>query len=298
MTHSSHNRRRDRKTGFSRGTTIVETAVVLPVFLLFLFAIIEFGHAYMVRNMLASACRNGARIGSVEGDYGETTWSSCIERMVSSAASTGALETFVKDASSLDGGRFGADGVRPGGSAGHRPQRCRAPPVVYCPGEAALQLDRDRAHAFPGVRYPSEPCLYAARIADGRPPLLTCEASPCKKTTETTRGRGASARGRCRGIRLRRPGAAHHRAGHHRGVAPVRIAEHAADGGPRGRAPWRGWTDRTCSSRANRRTTRLSSDLQSQLGSLGIPADKVNVSITDHESPGSGFRSRRPRATT
>ena len=103
MTHSSHNRRRDRKTGFFRGTTIVETAVVLPVFLLFLFAIIEFGHAYMVRNMLASACRNGARLGSVEGTTaGDVV--ECIEQMVASAASTGALETFVKDASSLDEG--------------------------------------------------------------------------------------------------------------------------------------------------------------------------------------------------
>ena len=34
---------------------------------------------------------------------------------------------------------------------------------------------------------------------------------------------------------------------------------------------------------------KIASDLQSQLGSLGIPADKVNVSITDHESPGQDF---------
>ena len=55
------------KNRHRRGTTVVETAIVLPVFLFFLLAIIEFGHAQLVTNMLNSACRNGARMGSVEG---------------------------------------------------------------------------------------------------------------------------------------------------------------------------------------------------------------------------------------
>jgi Flp pilus assembly protein TadG len=50
-----------------RGTATVETAVVLPVYLVMLFGIVEFGHAQMVLNLLNSACRNGARIGSTEG---------------------------------------------------------------------------------------------------------------------------------------------------------------------------------------------------------------------------------------
>lgn len=50
-----------------RGTTIVETAFVLPVFLLFVFSLVEFGHALMVNNVLRSATRAGARMGSTEG---------------------------------------------------------------------------------------------------------------------------------------------------------------------------------------------------------------------------------------
>lgn len=50
-----------------RGTTIVETAFVLPVFLLFVLSLVEFGHALMVNNVLRSATRAGARMGSTEG---------------------------------------------------------------------------------------------------------------------------------------------------------------------------------------------------------------------------------------
>ena len=51
-----------------RGTTVVETALVLPVFLLFVLGLIELGHALMVKNVLRSACRQAARIGSTEGN--------------------------------------------------------------------------------------------------------------------------------------------------------------------------------------------------------------------------------------
>ena len=86
-----------------RGTTIVETAVVLPVFLFFLFAIIEFGHAQLVTNMLNSACRNGARIGAVEG----TTSADVVARVNQTMAPVIAAENvsiFVNDASVFDGG--------------------------------------------------------------------------------------------------------------------------------------------------------------------------------------------------
>ena len=44
-----------------------ETALVMPVYLLFIFVLLEFGHAMMVNNTIRSACRDGARIGTVEG---------------------------------------------------------------------------------------------------------------------------------------------------------------------------------------------------------------------------------------
>lgn len=46
---------------------MVETAVVFPVFLTFLFAVIEFGHAFMCTATLTAAAKDGARYGSVDG---------------------------------------------------------------------------------------------------------------------------------------------------------------------------------------------------------------------------------------
>lgn len=53
MSKSKRNRR--------RGAAAVEFAVVAPLFILLLFAIIEFGRAMMVQQMLTNATREGAR---------------------------------------------------------------------------------------------------------------------------------------------------------------------------------------------------------------------------------------------
>ncbi|MEN1681813.1 MAG: TadE family protein [Planctomycetota bacterium] len=96
-------RRRQRKTDARRGTTIVELAFVLPVFLLFLMALIEFGHAQMVLNTLRSACRTAARIGSTEG---QTTADveAHVKRILGGAIDPEMVTVFVKDGASLDGG--------------------------------------------------------------------------------------------------------------------------------------------------------------------------------------------------
>lgn len=86
-----------------RGTTTVELAFVLPVFILFVYGIIEFGHTQMVNNLLNSATRNAARLGAVEG-----TTSSDIEarirQIVGSGFNSESVEIFVKDASVADSG--------------------------------------------------------------------------------------------------------------------------------------------------------------------------------------------------
>lgn len=86
-----------------RGTTTVETAVVLPVFLLLLFAIFEFGHAYLIANMLNSACRNAARVGAVEGASTALVRSEA-QRYVGTAVPISNVQIFVKDASAFDNG--------------------------------------------------------------------------------------------------------------------------------------------------------------------------------------------------
>ena len=94
---------RRTKTSDRRGTTLVETAIVLPVFFFFLLAIIEFGHAQLVNNMLNNACRTAARLGSVEG----TTSAEVVARVNQTMApviDSNNVTVFVRDASVFDSG--------------------------------------------------------------------------------------------------------------------------------------------------------------------------------------------------
>jgi len=91
-------RQRDRDRS---GTTLVESAVVLPVFLFMVFAIIEFGHAQMVNNVLNSACRNGARTGSVEGTSTNQVLNQ-VDTTLGQVIPTASVAIVVKDASVYD----------------------------------------------------------------------------------------------------------------------------------------------------------------------------------------------------
>jgi len=48
------------------GATLVELAFVTPVFLVFVYAIFEFGYAYMVSNIIQEATQEGAKLGRCE----------------------------------------------------------------------------------------------------------------------------------------------------------------------------------------------------------------------------------------
>jgi Flp pilus assembly protein TadG len=61
-TQRTRSRRRSR-----RGIAIVEFAIVLPIFLLAIIGIIEFGRAVMVQQMLVNAAREGARRAIIPG---------------------------------------------------------------------------------------------------------------------------------------------------------------------------------------------------------------------------------------
>jgi hypothetical protein len=89
---------------------VVETALVLPVFLLFVLGLIELGHAQMVKNVLRSACREAARIGSTEG-HTTAEVTQRVKDIIGSACDVAAVQVFVKDASAFDaGGSPGTDG--------------------------------------------------------------------------------------------------------------------------------------------------------------------------------------------
>jgi hypothetical protein len=68
-----------------------------------LLAVAEFGHAQMVLNLLNSACRNGARIGSTEG----TTTADVVARVnqtLGAAVPTNKVTVFVRNADVYDSG--------------------------------------------------------------------------------------------------------------------------------------------------------------------------------------------------
>lgn len=50
-----------------QGTAAVEFAIVAPVFLLLVFAIVEYGRMVMVEQTLTNAAREGARLGIIDG---------------------------------------------------------------------------------------------------------------------------------------------------------------------------------------------------------------------------------------
>jgi Flp pilus assembly protein TadG len=85
-----------------RGTAVVETAFVLPVYLVLLLGVAEFGHAQLVLNLLNSACRNAARIGSTEGTH-TTDVTAKVKQTVGTAVPANKITVYVKDASTFDG---------------------------------------------------------------------------------------------------------------------------------------------------------------------------------------------------
>ena len=60
-----------------RGQTLVEFALVLPVFLLLLFAVIDGGRYVFLSSAMSNAAREGARLGSVEASWRGSTDPSC-----------------------------------------------------------------------------------------------------------------------------------------------------------------------------------------------------------------------------
>src|SRR5690606_6185669 len=92
--------RRERKSSKRKGTAIVEAALVLPIFFLFLMALFEFGRFFMVTNLLKSAAREAARRGVARESTNAEVREIIIRQM---STLTGVEPTiYIKDASSLD----------------------------------------------------------------------------------------------------------------------------------------------------------------------------------------------------
>lgn len=62
-----------RRAGGERGNTIVEMALVLPILVLLVFGVVEFGRAYNAQATLTHAAREGVRVLALTGDPGAAT---------------------------------------------------------------------------------------------------------------------------------------------------------------------------------------------------------------------------------
>jgi Flp pilus assembly protein TadG len=94
---------RDRSPNGERrsGATLVEMAVVVPVFAVFLAALMEFGHAFLVVGTLNAAAKQAARYGAVEG-ITTADVEDRVEETVGSAFDSAMTTVYVKDASVFD----------------------------------------------------------------------------------------------------------------------------------------------------------------------------------------------------
>jgi len=120
-----------RPRGASRGQTLVEFALVIPVFLAILFGLVDLGRFVVTDNILSQAAREGARLASVEASG----------KVLIVAGVTADRTTQVKA-----GELVGSIAAAVGGKGGGRPDFAQAG------GSDASKLDAALASVVPFVR--------------------------------------------------------------------------------------------------------------------------------------------------
>ena len=99
-----------------RGQSIVEFTLILPVFLLVLLGMLEYGSAYDHRTAMAYAVREGARVGASLGKGNSNTPASAVDPAIVAAVQRGLTNPILIDnITSIDIYRAGSDG-KPMGS--------------------------------------------------------------------------------------------------------------------------------------------------------------------------------------
>jgi len=97
------------QTGRS-GVVSVEMALTLPVFGIFLAALMEFGHLFMVSNTLNAAARSSARLGAVEG-VTTAQVTSRANTILASAFPANQATVIVRDAAAYDTASMNAETI-------------------------------------------------------------------------------------------------------------------------------------------------------------------------------------------
>ncbi|MBX3417872.1 MAG: pilus assembly protein [Pirellulaceae bacterium] len=93
---------RSRRCESRDGAVTVEVAVMFPIFLLFLFSLIEFGHLLMVKAALTSAAKEAARMGSIDDVSTAEVQAFIAQRMTTIFPNVNPIVS-IKDASVFDG---------------------------------------------------------------------------------------------------------------------------------------------------------------------------------------------------
>lgn len=102
-----------RRTPGHRGIVTVEVALIMPVFVLFLFAIMEFGHFCLVSHTLNAAARRGAHYGTFEGVTNAQVETK-VKQIVGSVINANKATVTVRSASAFDQANFNASAINYG----------------------------------------------------------------------------------------------------------------------------------------------------------------------------------------
>jgi Flp pilus assembly protein TadG len=90
-----------KKPGRRRGFSTAEVAITMPIFVMFLAALMEFGHVFMVSHMLKAAAKSGARYGSTLGVTNAQVTAK-VQQIIGSAFNASKATVIVRSASVFD----------------------------------------------------------------------------------------------------------------------------------------------------------------------------------------------------
>ncbi|HUY36334.1 MAG TPA: TadE family protein [Pirellulales bacterium] len=86
-----------RQRSSRRGTAVVEFAVVIPLFLLFIVGMIELGRAIMVQQLVTNASREGGRIAGYDSTTQTSTITSAVNAYLTNVNISGATTVVSPD---------------------------------------------------------------------------------------------------------------------------------------------------------------------------------------------------------
>lgn len=99
-----------KRSNRRRGSTAVEVALTLPIFIMFLAALMEFGHVMFVSHMLKAAAKSGARYGAT-GGVTTAQVQSRVQQIVGSAIKASKATVLVRDAAIFDTANVAAGSI-------------------------------------------------------------------------------------------------------------------------------------------------------------------------------------------